>query len=840
MSQPSAAGESTKGGSKQPPAIVAVGSSAGGLEALKELFTDMSPDIKAAFVVVQHLGSSFASNLDKLLSKVTELKIVIATSGQALEAGYIYLQPKGSTIVLKDDCITLKPIHRATTLQFPINGLFDSLAKVQHRPLIGIVLSGTGSDGARALPTLQAAGGLIIAQSPESAEFTGMPQTAIDTHTVDYVMAPDVMGKAINSFIEFGERRGAQRPSSENVALNMLFSLLLDQTGIDFKLYKQTTLLRRIERRMGICHVLSVDRYLERVTKDRDELEWLTRDLLIGVTAFFRDPAAFESLTEIVKQRLKNEWANRDVIRCWVTCCSTGQEAYTVAMVLLEAMESLGINKPIKVFATDAEASAVAKTSLGMYTEAEISEIPLDIKEKYFHPANNGWCVNTQVRERVVAATHNLLKDPPFSNLDLVTCRNMMIYLMHEAQRRVMTALHFSMSKNGVMMLGRSENLRDLEHCFECLDEKAKIYTNLDVGRMPLDTVVIPKPTKNVRATPMIMPRDTDENRLIREMALELLGEFTPPSIVVDDQERIRHVFGDISQFTQPLKPGRFSPSMSNMVHEDLSVAVFTALKRSKEENKEINYRNVTLKSREGSVHLRVLPFTDKATGQRLFLTVFESADQPSSLPSDGSINFDEIEQARERIGHLESEVQRQSENLLITVEELETTNEELQASNEELTVANEELQSTNEELQSVNEELYSVNAEYEEKIRELSDVNVLLDQIMSSTAIGILMLDENKQVRSFTASVCQFVRLIDSDVGRPLSDISHNLDYPEMMADVEKVLKTASSLSCVVHSNDKPVLIRVNPYGDQAEAGVVITFTPISSTTDIPSSVNR
>ena len=809
--------------------IVAVGASAGGLDALKSFFGHVPSDSAAAYIVVQHLGRGFASNLDKLLGKVTDLKIQIAHAGQVLEPANIYLQPQGNTLVLRDGKIELHAIERANTLQFPINVLFDSVAQIQDRPLIGVILSGTGSDGARSLPAMQAAGGLIIAQAPESAEFTGMPQNAIDTNTVDYVLPPGKMGAAITAFIEFGQRRDTVA-SQESGAVDMLFSLLHTHTGIDFKTYKQTTLLRRIERRMGICHLLSVDQYLQRVSRDQEELEWLAKDLLIGVTAFFRDPMAWESLGAIVEERLKREWASRKSIRVWVTCCSTGQEAYTMAIVLLEAMNRVGMQKPLKIFATDVEPRATAKTSLGVYSEAEISEVPEKLRDKYFHPSGEGWRVNTSVRERIVTASHNLLKDPPFSNLDVVTCRNMMIYLMHEAQRRVMTSLHFSMNKDAVAMLGRSENPRDVEHCFTCLDEKAKIYTNLDVGRLPLESVVMPKPENHKRPVTMITPRETDENRLIREMALELLGEFTPPSIVVDDQERIRHVFGDISRYTQPLKSGRFSPNMANMVHQDLSVAIFTALKRCKEENKEINYRNVVLKADDASVHLRVLPFTDRHTGQRLFMTVFQDATERREKPSDNpSINFDEVELARERISHLEAEVQRQGENLQVTVEELETTNEELQASNEELTVANEELQSTNEELQSVNEELYSVNAEYEEKIRELSDVNTLLDQIMASTAIGILMVDDERQVRSFTATVRQFVRLIDSDVGRPLSDISYNLDYPELMTDVERVFKSGEGHATVVNSEDQPVLIRVNPYKDVTEGGVVITFTPVN-----------
>ena len=820
-----------------PTPVVAIGSSAGGLDALKQMFQHVPSDCDAAFIVVQHLGKSFASNLDKLLAKVTKRKILLAQDGAKLQAGTIYLQPQGNTIALKGDLIQLQEIDNSTVLQFPVNTLFESVAKLDDRRLAAVVLSGTGSDGARALNHLQDAGALTIAQDVSTAEFSGMPQTAIDTDNVDLVLAPEDMGVAIQRFIT-RDKDLVQTPEEiEQSSIDSIYSMLAVQTGVDFKVYKQTTLLRRIDRRMGIHQVDTLQEYLDTLNNDGEELIWLARDLLIGVTNFFRDAESFAALNRVVRERLVNEWAEHSQIRVWVTCCSTGQEIYSIGIMLLEAIEELGLRKDIKIFATDVEPEAIKAASAGIYTDVEVESLSPEILSKYFRATQSGWQVSSRLRERVVVASHNLLKDPPFSNLDLVTCRNMMIYLMHDAQRRALTALHFSMAKDGVLMLGRSENPREVEHCFQTLDEKSKIYTNLDVGRLPLESIVVPNPGLIKKRDPMVTPRDTDENRLIKEMALNFLGDFTPPCVVVDEQENIRHVFGDISPFTQPLKPGRFSPNMSNMVHQDLSVAVFTALKRCKEESKEIHYRNVVMQSEARNVHIRVLPFVDRNTNHRLFLILFEGADDSEGTvaTSANTINFDEIELARERIQHLEAEVQRQGESLQVTVEELETTNEELQASNEELTVANEELQSTNEELQSVNEELYSVNAEYEENIRELSEVNSSLDQIMRSAAIGILMLDEEGQVQSFTESVTLFVRLIDSDVGRPLSDIRHSLDYPSMMADVNSTLQGGESVEQMVTGADnQPVLVRINSFGENPPSGVVMTFTPIKTPTVI------
>ena len=812
--------------------IVAIGSSAGGLEALKEFFEYVPSDCNAAFIVVQHLGKAFSSNLDKLLSKVTTRKILLAQDGALVQPNTIYLQPQGHTITLSGDRIQLQEIDNSNILQFPINTLFEAIAKLDDRRLAAAVLSGTGSDGARALSHLQDAGALTIAQDVETAEFSGMPQTAINTDNIDLVLAPRDMGIAIQRFIT-RDKDLVQTPEQiEQSCIDQIYQMLLLQTGVDFKVYKQTTLLRRIDRRMGIRQVDELTDYLEIIVNDRQELAWLSRDLLIGVTNFFRDTESFASLNRIVRERLVNEWSEKQQIRIWVTCCSTGQEIYSIGIMMLEAIEDLGLQKEIKIFATDVEPEAIKAASAGIYTDVEVENMPPYLLSKYFRATHEGWQVSRRLRERVVVASHNLIKDPPFSALDLVTCRHMMIYLMHDAQRRALTALHFSMARDGILMLGRAENPREVEHCFQTLDEKSKIYTNLDVGRLPLESMVVPKPGKLKKRDIMVTPRDTDENRLIKEMALTFLGDFTPPCVLLDEQENIRHVFGDISPFTQPLKPGRFSPNMSNMVHQDLSVAVFTALKRCKEEGKEIHYRNVVMQSESRNVHIRVLPYIDRGTNHRLFLILFETNDDENvAYNSSNTINFDEIELARERIQHLEAEVQRQGESLQVTVEELETTNEELQASKEELTVANEELQSTNEELQSVNEELYSVNAEYEENIRELSEVNSSLDQIMRSAAIGILMLDELGQVQSFTESVTLFVRLIDSDVGRPLSDIRHSLDYPDMMADVNATLQGGESNERLATGiNGQPVLVRVNGYGEDPASGVVMTFTPIKA----------
>lgn len=819
----------------KPTPIVIVGSSAGGLGALKAFFDNIPTACDAAFLVVQHLDKSFASSLNQLLAKVTTRPIHIAKEGDQLSPGHIYVQPKGYTIGLSEGHIQLQAIDKSGPLQFPINVLFESASALTNHKIVAVVLSGSGSDGARALGLLQDVGALTIAQKPETAEFTGMPQTAIDTGHVDFVLPPEHMGQAIESFFNRVSPLKHAAESFPDAHMETLYQQLITETGVDFRVYKPTTLLRRLDRRMAIHKLEHLSEYVNLINVNANELPALAKDLLIGVTSFVRDPDSFEALKEAITERLQTHWSEKKELRVWVTCCSTGQEAYSIGMILLDTIKSLGLDINIKIFATDVEAGAIKQASEGVYSELDIAGLPQEWKDTYFHATETGWRIRSRLRERVVIAHHNLLKDPPFSNMDLVTCRNMMIYLMHEAQRRALAALHFSMSGHSLLMLGRSENARELEQCFETIDDRAKIFSRINAGRLPLDNITPPRPAQLQPRDITVKPNDFDDNRVVKELVLHLFDQFAPASIVVDDQGDIAHVFGDISAFTQPLRPGRFSPNMSNIMHADLSVALFAALKRAKGEQKEIEYRYVMMDGQSDRASIRVIPFADRVTQQRLFLVVFGVDEDKlnTNKPRHDSLRFDEVELARERIQFLESEVHRQGESLQVTVEELETTNEELQAANEELTVSNEELQSTNEELQSVNEELYSVNSEYEDKIRELSDVNESLDQIMRATAIGILTLNAEGHVQNFTESVTNFVRLIDSDVGRPITDVRHSLIYPNMSDDMASVMTTGKHVErVVVDDKGDSILIRISAIGATQGGDMVMTFTPLAAKT--------
>ena len=780
---------------------------------------------------MQHLGAHFESQLSTFIAKVTDIPIRIPKQGEQLQKNCIYLQPKGHTLRLSNERFHLEPIVKSDAPQYPINGLFRSACKLHNRRICAVILSGTGSDGASSLKELQAASALILAQSPETAEFSGMPLSAIETNAVDFALPANQMGQKIQQFLDRDPESTSTQPT-ESSPLDQLFEKLLERTGVDFKHYKMPTLTRRLDRRMGINGIDTLQRYVDLAVSNTAEADLLYQDLLIGVTSFFRDKHSFSALREQILNKLANEWASKKHLRVWVSCCSTGQEVYSVAIMLLELIEQSALPIKVKVFATDADPTAVRIASEGHYSHPELAEVDPELLKRYFVPTDKGYRVSEFIRKHVVFAHHNLLRDPPFSHIDLVTCRNMMIYLERSAQVQVLSSLHFALTADGLIMLGRSESPRELSRGFKSLDEKAKIFETIPNERLPLIKFQPPLKQQFRKREKTLVSRENDDQKIVKNLALHFFGKFTPPSIVVDDADDIRHVFGDISAYTQPIKPGRFSAKMAALIHDDLSVAVYTALKRSREENKEINYRNVVMSNAGLNVHIAVLPFKDRAGTNSLSLICFEPADQPENTQDrQSAVDFDEIELSRERIKHLEAEVMRQSESLQATVEELETTNEELQSSNEELMVANEELQSANEELQSVNEELYSVNAEYEEKIEELSKTQSSLEQIIQATSIGLLMVNHENMVVSFTENVTQYVKLKDSDVGRPLSDLSQAIDYPELIDDVKSVLKEKEAVEHLARgTKGSKILVRISPLTDIEPSGAVLTFTPLKA----------
>jgi len=831
-----------------PSHFIGIGASAGGLEALQTLLQHLPADTGACFVIVQHLSPDFKSMMLELLSKHTTMDIQNVEKDVLAQANTIYLLPPKKNIIVAQGKLSVSDKVPDSGLSLPIDMFFRSLAEDQQERAIGIILSGTGSDGSRGSKTLKEAGALVVAQEPDSAKFDGMPNSAINTGIIDLILRPEAMGVQLAKYIQHPLITG----KSDNVSGDMdsnqdvmgeIFNILRIKSDIDFEKYKRATIIRRIERRMTIKQVTSLQDYLTLLFKDSYEVKLLSKELLIGVTRFFRDDDAFKIIVEDVIPKIVSESKENTLIRVWVAACSSGEEAYSIAILLTDEIEKQGLKRDLKIFATDVNSQAVSEASAGMYGNDIENDIESGLLSKYFlKRPDGGYQVTQKVRHSVVFATHNMITDPPFSNIDLVTCRNVLIYFQQSAQKRVLTSFNFALKNEGYLFLGSSENLGDLASHFRTISERQKIYLKISDARLSMDKSsdrpTAKKIAPSIPSVSSLMKNYRSNGSMGSAIGFAnevLITEYVPPCILLNDDYEALHVYGDTNPFVKRLPPGRISTNIGDLVNDDISIAVSSALQRAKNNKEEVYYTDMQTHSGDTVVglNLRVkyIKEHDLAATPGYFWVVFEKNESIAKRSS--AVKFDVGQQAKQRIQDLELELKVSKEHLQVTVEELETTNEELQSANEELMSANEELQSTNEELQSVNEELYTVNTEYQEKITEISQANGDLDEVLRVAEIGIIFLDENLLIRRYTHAVTTYVNLLETDINRPLHHISKNIDYDNMLTDVVDVLNTGVSIENEVILQDKKLLrvvINAYTYDDVSKTkGVAITFSDIS-----------
>lgn len=836
---------------KYPSHFIGIGASAGGLEALQTLLQNLPSDIGACYIVVQHLSPDFESMMSELLTKHTTMDVRNVVDGVSVKANTIYLIPPKKNMIIAEGKLLLSDKVPDSGLSLPIDIFFRSLAEDQQHRAIGIILSGTGSDGSRGIKALKEAGALIIAQEPESAKFDGMPNSAIMTGIVDLILNTDEMGAKLVDYIKHplisGEAEDLRDTLTGNEdTMHEIFNLLKMKSEIDFAKYKPSTVARRIERRMTVNQINKLNDYLTLLFKDPTEIRILSRELLIGVTRFFRDEDAFKVLKDKVIPKIVSESTENEPIRVWVAACSSGEEAYSLAILFQEEIRKQEIHRKIKIFATDVNSDAIADAGNGVYSEEITHDIPKDYLINYFTQTQLGQHkINKRLRESVIFATHNMISDPPFSNMSLVTCRNFLIYFQHSIQKRALTSLHFSLRKNGFLFLGSSENLGDLSAHFETINERSRIYKKQSNVRIPIgsssplnrDTA---KVAQNVPSIGKLLKNYTgySTGSAINFANEALIKQYAPPCILISDDFEAIHVYGDVSNYIRRLPPGRISKDIKDLVNEDMNIAVSSALYRAKQNPDElVHYTDVIteVNSQRITLDLRVNYIKERniENAPGYYWMIFDDVVKQSNTKTQPKqISFDASEQSKQRINDLESELKRNKENLQVTVEELETTNEELQSANEELMSANEELQSTNEELQSVNEELYTVNSEYQEKIAEISQANNDLDEILKLSNIGIIFLDHNLLIRRYTPVAAQYVNLQFSDLKRPIHHISTSFEYDDILSDISSVLKTNKSIEKEISYDRKVIRISINPYQQTDTnncAGVAITFTDIS-----------
>lgn len=816
--------------------VVGVGASAGGLEALERFFANMPAETGMGFVVVQHLSPDFESLMDELLGHRTKIPIHRVEDGMVVRPDAIYLIPPKKEMIISQGRLLLTDKDPAQGLTLPIDQFFRSLAQDAGSQAVGIVLSGTGSDGSRGIRHIHESGGLVLVQQEETAKFDGMPRSAIDTGVVDAVLSPEEMPASLLKHID--HPLGESPPLAENgiaseEGMNAIFSLLRQEFGIDFSYYKPNTVTRRTERRLSLNHSMDLDEYVEQLRRDPDELSSLYRDLLIGVTQFFRDPEAFDLLCREGISRILAHASGDQEVRIWVAGCATGEEAYSLAMLVQEEIERIKKLVNVKIFATDVHRASLDFASAGVYPETSLSGLSADRRERFFQRHRSGYQVSQDLRKFIVFAPHNIIKDAPFTKLDLITCRNLLIYLQPLAQKKALSLFHFGLKTGGVLFLGPSESPAELSDEFECIDEHWKVFRKRRDIRLPADLRL---PLSTGAAFQRFGPPGS---RNVTHSDPQLLGAYDgllestlPPSLLINEHRQLMHAFGGAERHLS-VKGGRSSSDLLDMVDPELRIALSGALQRAAKERTPVVFRGVRIGNgdQQQVVTLNVRPIHNVASNSLCMLVSLEEVDDPPVVATpESELNLAEM--STEQIASLETELRYTKENLQATIEELETSNEELQATNEELVASNEELQSTNEELHSVNEELYTVNAEYQRKITELTELTNDMDNLLESTAIGTIFLDRELCIRKFTPQIGQAFDLRAHDVGRRIETFSHNIHIDTLIDDARQVLESESPLEQEVQDRFGTwFFLRILPYRSKsAVEGVVLTLIDISA----------
>ncbi|MGM0501201.1 MAG: chemotaxis protein CheB [Bacillota bacterium] len=825
--------------------IVAIGASAGGLEALNSFFDNLPANINLAFVVIQHLSPDHESHMVDILAKHTLMDVHEVHDGMILKPNSIYLIPPKKEMTIFHRKLLLKDREKTDSyLNLPIDKFFRSLADDQGDQAIGIVLSGTGSDGTRGIRAIKEENGMVMVQDPEDAKFDGMPHNAISTGVVDYILPVVKMGQKLIDYVRHPyiskDEHLVEVENSETDILTKILAALNDEVGVDFTYYKESTIIRRIERRMVINQIEKLEDYFSFLQEDVAELRTLYKELLIGVTEFFRDEEAFAILEEEVIPEIVAGKNSGDEIRVWVNGCSTGEEAYSLAILFQEYLEKKSLNLEIKIFATDISKTAIRQASIGEYPVSIAADISLKRLEKYFIKQGDRYKINKKVRKKVIFSVHNIIKDPPFHKLDLVTCRNLLIYLKPKAQYKVFSIFHFALRNDGFLFLGSSESIGDMQSYFATYNSKWRLYRcrNKDGANISKDAIS----DLNLKTDFDSAKFKSDlnlgynhhqkriQNNLGEKINQKLISKYVPTSAIIDEDDQLIYVVGDINRFLQ-LPVNKVSLNILEMSPESLSLILSVAINRVRRENEEVIYKSFELEERDqiGLIDVKVSPVMTDQNERDLIVISFIEVGQTKQT--------DQIEEVKagsnnDRIDELEKELDYTKENLQSTIEELEASNQELQATNEELLAANEELQSTNEELESVNEELITVNSEHQEKIEELTRLNNDINNLLKSTNIGTIFLDEDLRIRKFTPVVKDNFNLKDRDVGRPLHDISHSIKYEGLFTDCEEVLETLIPKQTRVEArNGDWYLLKILPYRTEQDEikGVVVTFIDIT-----------
>lgn len=819
--------------------IVGIGASAGGLEALELFFQNMPIENGMTFVIIQHLDPKHKGIMPELLQRITKMKVFQAVDRLKVKPNCLYVIPPNKSMTLFNGELLLFDFLEPKGLRLPIDTFFSSLADDQAEGSIGIILSGMGSDGSQGIKDIKEKNGIVLVQEPETAKFDGMPQSACKAVNVDAIAPVEQLPSKLIDLLKFIPKGNPDHEIEHKTkgSLEKIILLLRQQTGHDFSLYKKNTLSRRIERRKGIHQIDKIKNYVRFLQENPAELEILFNELLIGVTNFFRDKAVWDSLQESILPDLVNKFPDGYTMRAWVSGCSTGEEAYSLAIIFKEVMEDLKNKKQIslQIFATDLDKDAIDKARKGFYPLNITNNVSKERLSRYFTMEDDGFKINNIIREMVVFAPQNVIKDPPFTKLDLITCRNLLIYLEPELQNKLLALFNYSLNDGGIMVLGTSETTGKQSDSFVDIDNKLKIFQRGLTNRSP-DRIDFPSSfhySKTLTLEQQIPIKLPDNIQTTTDQIL--LQQYSPPSVLVNDNGDIIYITGRTGKYLEPAA-GKANWNIHAMAREGLRQKLPEAFRKTLQSSDPIllrelkieasinTYVDITFQRMDKPEHIRgmvLIVFNDVTN-----ITQPDSSKKPKAKSTGRQKELElELQSAYEEMQNTREEMQTSQEELKSINEELQSTNEELQSTNEELTTSKEEMQSLNEELQTVNIELQS-------KVNDYLQVNDDMKNLLNSTEIATLFLDRELNIRRYTEQATKIIKLREGDIGRPFTDLVSNLKYPKMDAHAREVMKTLTSIETAITTIENNWYnVRIMPYRtvDDRIDGLVITFTDIT-----------
>lgn len=816
--------------------MVGIGASAGGLEALEGFFSKIPLDSDIAFVVIQHLDPHHDSMMASLLKKQTELPIQVIQEGTELQPNKIYLNPPDKNVALANGSFQLSPVNTNNKSFFRIDHFFRSLAEDQGSNAICIVLSGTGSDGTIGLREIKSTGGMTMAQEEQQAEYGGMPQSAIKTGLVDVVLPIEKMAEELIQYSNHPYMGDAQwvEANLENhqETLHKIFNLLYKQTGHDFSNYKLNTIYRRIERRMAVHQIEGLTQYFQYLQQHKAEVDVLFKELLITVTSFFRDKEAFELLKTKAVPDLLDQVPEDQAIRVWVPGCATGEEAYSIAMILVEQMEAQEKLLDCKIFAGDIDIASIEFARQGVYPESIKADLSQERLDRFFTWEDHQYRIKKRIRDMVVFANQNLIKDPPFFNVHLISCRNVLIYMNQEMHKKLFPVFYQALKSNGLLFLGSSETVGGFEKEFRALESRINLFRKqngfLEKG---MESIQVPQSGKPAPAHhPTIEPSRKSDNKR-EKVEQTILENYTHPCVLINETYEVLFIYGNTEPYLTMPK-GKVTLNIMNMARKNLQYKLISILRDATNKEKPIIRKNLRIQNPNGDLNFDLIihPLESFSNDQRIYLVVFKecSADQSTA-------NVNEAPQVNEqdhKMALMERELQAAIEQLEISNEELQSKNEELQATNEELQSSLEELETSKEEAQSTNEELISVNTELKQKVADLAEASNDINNLLASTEIATIFLDKKLRIKRFTPAISSLFNVIQSDIGRPISDITSNINYENLYRDASHVLDTLEKQEKEIQTGERRwYIVRVLPYRTTENIinGVVITFVDIT-----------